>query len=127
MAGIDGSSFKRDFEVALALKLLDSNSCDSHASYHQGQEVILYSLYVLDHFTYQYYIMHVVAVRVRQIYGSFYGNFDACANSVYQALSPPLKGPGGRGYIQVQRQIALLALFFFLYSHYARYPIILQY
>ena len=24
----------------------------------------------------------------------FYGKFDACANSVYQALSPPLKGPG---------------------------------
>ena len=55
MAGIDGSSFKRDFEVALALKLLDSNSCDLHARYHQGQEVILYSLYVLDRFTYQYY------------------------------------------------------------------------
>ena len=39
-------------------------------------------------------IMHVVTVHVREIYGSFYGEFDACANSVYQALSPPLKGPG---------------------------------
>ena len=38
--------------------------------------------------------MHVVTVHVRQIYGSFYEKFDACANSVYQALSPPLKGPG---------------------------------
>ena len=28
-------------------------------------------------------------------YGCFYGNIDACANGVYQALSPPpLKGPG---------------------------------
>ena len=28
-------------------------------------------------------------------YGRFYGKVDACANGVYQALSPPpLKGPG---------------------------------
>ena len=28
-------------------------------------------------------------------YGRFYGEVDACANGVYQALSPPpLKGPG---------------------------------
>ena len=28
-------------------------------------------------------------------YGCFYGKVDACANGVYQALSPPpLKGPG---------------------------------
>ena len=29
-----------------------------------------------------------------KFYGRFYGKVDACANGVFQALSPPLKGPG---------------------------------
>ena len=34
-------------------------------------------------------------------YGQFYGKANACANGVYQALSPPLKGPG---YEAISRQ-----------------------
>ena len=44
-------------------------------------------------------VLRIMTVHVGdKVYGRFYwkiyGNIDACASSVYQALSPPLKGPG---------------------------------
>ena len=36
-------------------------------------------------------------------YGRFYGKVDACANGVYQALSPPLKGPGDEAILGLAR------------------------
>ena len=38
-------------------------------------------------------------------YGRFYGKVDACANGVYQALSPPpLKGPGDEARTRYTKQ-----------------------
>ena len=40
-------------------------------------------------------------------YGRFYGKVDACANCVYQALSPPpLKGPGDEARSKMERWLA---------------------
>ena len=54
------------------------------ACYCKGQEIIPYSLPMLDCFT----IIHVARICVRKFYGCSCRKLDACANSVYQALSP---------------------------------------
>ena len=45
-------------------------------------------------FTYPCIIVHVATLHVWKNLRLFYGELAVCANGVYQALSPPLKGPG---------------------------------
>ena len=74
MAGLDGSIFEQDFETAVAMPIGGGictwNSDGSHLArtlYRKRQEIIPYSLHVLDRFT----IVHVVRICVRTILRSF--------------------------------------------------------
>jgi hypothetical protein len=99
MAGLDSSTFERDFEVAretLPRRLTKASeqrgrAFSASASARSGGHPVFCRHTCMDHFTCQ----HVIEVGVRKYLRIFYRKFDACACSRYQAFAPSyLRRPG---------------------------------
>ena len=90
MAGLDGSIFKRDFEAAFAMPIGNGFRLGTAMARIARAIAKVRRSFCILYFCWTVSLLYMWQGFVYgKFYSHFYGKFDACTNSVYQALSPP--------------------------------------